>query len=495
MRKNSLTNDAAIVRLCRHRRMGTRRKEFSMKRLIVTGLAVALCAVVSEATAQLNIYIPPQCDLEVKHFLVKNAQSYIKKAVEEEEAEQRTTHLQDAQRVLMDALSRGEEGNPSVWYFLGRYALLVSDYAEADSAFTKAEMMFPECAEDISTHRQFAWTDVYNQAVTALQTNDLEAAKTSLTAANTIYHQEPLVPYYLANVLANLGDNENAMKYFEEMVSFGIDTGQYAEPYTTSIFNVARLNHMLGNYDMAVEWYGRYREVNPDDYEILTSLAAVYELAGRVDDATAVLDTVLTQSESFPAMELFTVGVTLFQYDSYDRAVQAFNLGLEKNPYLRDGLYLYNLTQSLFAIASPDPSQVPEGDPTPEEMARRTDAAAGMLDAAKRLVELDPFNVGVGQEDSIIAVLSRVEGMPYEINVYAFQPSEEGNYIQGTISNLMEEQLTIPPLEFEFLDEQGQVVITETFTGATLEAKGSADFNFSPVAPGVAAWRYKLPSQ
>ncbi len=46
-----------------------------------------------------------------------------------------------------------------------------------------------------------------------------------------------------------------------------------------------------------------------------------------------------------------------------------------------------------------------------------------------------------------------------------------------------------------FLDEQGQVLITETYGGATLEAKGSAEFNFSPVAAGVAAWRYRLPSQ
>jgi tetratricopeptide (TPR) repeat protein len=480
-----------------------RNEEIRMKRLIITGLAVALCAVVSQASAQFNIYIPPQCELEVKHFLVKNAQSYIKKAVEEDEAEKRTANLQDARRVLMDALGRGEEGNPSVWYFLGRYALMVPDYAEADSAFAKVESMFPECKEDIDNHRQFAWTEVYNEAVTALQANDLEAARRALTAANTIYHQEPLVPYYLANVLANLGDTEGAMEHFKETVAFGIDTGQYADPYTTSIFNVARISHMLGNYDSAAVWYARYRVANPGDYQALTGLASVYELAGRTEDAIQVFDTILTESAAYPAIELFTVGVTLFHADEYDRAVRAFNFGLEKNPYLRDGLY--NLTQSLFAIASPDPSEL-EAEPTPEDVQRRQEAAGGMLEAAKRLVNLDPFNTGsqrllaaayqlVGQEDSIIAVLQRVEGMPYEINVYAFQPSEEGNFMQGTISNLMEEQLTIPPLEFEFLDEQGQVLITEVFSGATIEAKGSAEFNFSPVAPGVAAWRYRLPTQ
>jgi tetratricopeptide (TPR) repeat protein len=293
------------------------------------------------------------------------------------------------------------------------------------------------------------------------------------------------------------------MDYFKEMVEFGIDTGQYADPYATSIFNVARINHILGNYDSAAVWYGRYRGANPGDYQALMGLASVYEMAGRSEEAIQVFDTILTESEAYPAIELFTVGVTLFQVNEYDRAVRAFNLGLVKNPYLRDGLY--NLTQSLFAIANPDPSET-EAEPTPEEMQRRQEAADGMLDAAKRLVELDPFNAGsqrllaaayqlVGVEDSIIAVLQRVQGMPYEINVYAFQPSEEGNFIQGTISNLMEEQLTVPPLEFEFLDEQGQVLITETYSGATLEAKGSAEFNFSPAAPGVAAWRYRLPSQ
>lgn len=477
-----------------------------MKKLITMGLAAVLSAVVTgKASAQLaGIYVPPQCDLQVKHFLVKNAQAYVKSATEAREPEKRAEHLQDAQRVLMEALERGEEGNPSVWYFLARYYMLVPDYQGADTAFAKVEAMVPDCREDIDTHRQFGWTSVYNEAVEALNANDLETAKRALSAADAIYHKEPLVPYYLASVYINLGDHEGSLPFFKEVVELGdelgLDTGDYAEPYEQSMFNAARIHHMLGEFDSAAVWYERMRERNPDDPDVLTGLASAYESAGRPDDAVGIYGALMDRADSLTVGQLFTIGVSLFQGERFEQAARAFQLGLERSPYHRDGLF--NLTQAYFNVASPD---LPQGEEAPEATEAQNQAARQMLASAKRLVAIDQWNTQslrllaaayqlMGQEDSTIAVLTRARDLPYQVDILMFQETEAGYEVRGTITNRMEEELTVPALEFDFLGADGQVITTETVDSRVLAPNESGEFQLTPMAQNVAGWRYRLAS-
>ena len=79
---------------------------------------------------------------------------------------------------------QGEDGNASVWYFMGRNFTLMSDLAGADSAFTRAEELAPDCAGDIDTHRRFIWVPLYNDGIAALQDGDSEAAAIALAEAN-----------------------------------------------------------------------------------------------------------------------------------------------------------------------------------------------------------------------------------------------------------------------------------------------------------------------
>ena len=93
-----------------------------MKQVFLAGVAtVVLLGSAWPASAQsFAIYMPPICELDTQHFLVRNAELYVKVATETRSEEQRTRSISDAQRVLMDALDGGEEMNPAVWYFLGR---------------------------------------------------------------------------------------------------------------------------------------------------------------------------------------------------------------------------------------------------------------------------------------------------------------------------------------------------------------------------------------
>ena len=91
-------------------------------RRIVIATAILTAAAASAATAQLGVYIPPQCEIDTKHFLAKQAEQYVKAASEARDAEDSERSLQDAFRTLNDAITRGEEGNAAGWYFFGHFS-------------------------------------------------------------------------------------------------------------------------------------------------------------------------------------------------------------------------------------------------------------------------------------------------------------------------------------------------------------------------------------
>ena len=78
------------------------------------------------------------------------------------------------------------------------------------------------------------------------------------------------------------------------------------------------------------------------------------------------------------------------------------------------------------------------------------------------------------------------------MKVELFEPADGGYQVQGTISNLEEEDTTVPDVVFEFVDADGEVVTAETVSGTTLVPNGSARFELNPLGDGIAAWRYKV---
>jgi tetratricopeptide (TPR) repeat protein len=510
--------------------------------------ALIACTLFAVSPAAGQFYLPPQCEINTKHFLVNQAQLYVKAASEAKSETQKSQALQDAMRVLQDAITRGEVGEVGVWYFLGRTYILQNDFAGADSAFDKVETMMPECGDDTDTHRNMAWVPVYNSAVEALRAQDYTTARQQLWQANLIYHKEPFVPYYLGSLFAQESQPDSSIKYFREAIEqieaariqavrdsnpqISLETARaqaqrgetgdtvYADAHDLSIFNIGRLFHQQDKLDSAVVWYEAYRKLHPDDMDAVRGLALLYDQLGQsrlaadpamAEDSTVadsllqlsagLFDTLLTRSTDATSEELFSTGVTLFNAGNYDLAVKAFSLGLEKNPYHRDGIY--NLGQSYFAIASP--TEEPDTPMTAEETRRRTEAAEHMLEVAKRLVVLDPQNSStlqmlaqawrlVGDDDSTLAAIEAMNALNFDIAVMGFNRTSSGIDVSGSISNLTDKEITVPPVKFEFIDAQGTVIGTEVFSGTTLAPMAEKEFNFTPVGEAIVAWRYQVNS-
>ena len=86
-----------------------------MKRVVLTAAAtVVLLGLAEPVSAQgLTFYMPPNCDLDTQHFLVRNAELYIKAATEARSDEQRLRSIDDAKRVLTDAFTISSVEPPS----------------------------------------------------------------------------------------------------------------------------------------------------------------------------------------------------------------------------------------------------------------------------------------------------------------------------------------------------------------------------------------------
>ncbi len=503
-----------------------------MKQVVLASVAtVVLVGSARPVSAQsFAIYMPPICELDTRHFLVRNAELYVKVATEAQSEEERTRSVSDAKRVLMDALDGGEEMNPAVWYFLGRThalsattlhseyhkpvppdrdsvsfrdsidGLFESELITTDSAFTKAKALFPECADDIDNQRRFLWVPLYNEGAEALGNDDPATAREAFRKADLISDDEPFVPYYLASVLLSEGNVAGALRSFKKTIAMGQKEGDYEESYVTSLFNAGRLHHMLEQWDSAAVWYAKYRQVVPEDAEAITSMLRVLQAAGRDEDALTFTDTILAHADVLTDIDMFSAGVALFQADQFEESVPVFLAGLAKNRHYRDGVY--NLAQSYFALANPAGQEAGE-DVSPDEEKARDEAAKRMLEVSQHLVEIDPSNENslrllaaafqlTGDTTSTLNLLERMEELTFDVKVELFQLTDGGYRVQGTVSNLKEEDTTVPDVVFEFVDTDGKVVTAETVSGTTLAPKGSARFELNPLGDGIAAWRYKV---
>jgi tetratricopeptide (TPR) repeat protein len=461
-----------------------------MRRLaLMTGLVTLAAASVAPAAAQEG-YAPPSCELSTSHFLVNSGVVYIMGASEEPDPVKKQRLLTDAHRNLIDAIGRGQEENPAVWYFLGRYYVMSNDVVGADSAFDRALEGEPECATDIEHYRKTLWVPVVNRALDSLRQGAFEGAKEVLREANTIWGQDNLGPYYMARIFADEGEPDSSLVYFKQVVDLGTADTARVQNYFESLRYIAILYAMEERWDSAAVWYERNRAEVPGDPEMLIGLANAYQNLERVAEAMALYDTVLARAEEMSAEDLFRTGEALFIADQFEMAAQAFVAGMEKNTFYRPGLY--NLANAHFAMYE---------DTTKTEEEQRESAQA-MEAAALRLVEVDPYNEESlrllaasyqfqRKDDSTLAVLERIEALPFQVIVDLQQPVEGGFAVQGRVTNPKEEPATVTDIVFDFLDGEGNVLFTDTVAGFTLDPRDSVGFQLTGVGEEIVAVRYR----
>jgi hypothetical protein len=144
-----------------------------------------------------------------------------------------------------------------------------------------------------------------------------------------------------------------------------------------------------------------------------------------------------------------------------------------------------------------------EDDRRPQ--ADRDRAAAQLLQLTQRLTALDPANresLGLlatafelqQMPDSAAAAERRSDDLVVEVRVSETSGYQGGYSAFGTITNLGNTAIETPPVTFAFLDAEGNVVTTETVSGATLQMGAERTFNVDATGAGIVAWRYAVGS-
>jgi tetratricopeptide (TPR) repeat protein len=465
-----------------------------MNRLVfVLGVAVGLGAGAGELSAQTEEYRNPACELDQGHFLVKSATTYLKAATEDADPANRDQLLTDAHRNLVEAIQTDQVDNPSVWYFLGRYYVLQNDGIGADSAFSRVEQTVPECQPDIDYYRQTLYVRAVNRGIDSLQNFANDGAKLEFRNAGAVWPTSNVPPFYLASVFGEEGEIDSSLYYFGRVTEIGMADTAHLDNYNTSVENMAILYQMIEEHDSTIAWFKILREIDPSNNEALLGIAEAYTYLGDTENAGLFFDSVLANAQSMSDLDLMNAGVKLFNSDEFDRALAAFEAGLAKNPFHRDGLY--NLSNTYLAVY--DDASRPQSE--------RDEALRKMDETTHRLVEVDPQNREAyrilaaahqmqGMDDSTAAVMDVIDSFAYEISIDLARP-ESGMYlVAGRVVNLRESQTTFPEITFEFLDATGNVVATDAVAGAALDASSSTRFDFRPTEPGILAWRYRVGS-
>lgn len=471
--------------------------------LVWIGTVTLTAALGSAVHAQGRQFVPPECDVPKGHYLVNSAVLYLQNAGRTRFEDQRDRDLRDARRVLMEAITeKGQDQNGGAWYYLARYYQQVHDLAGADSTFDKAERMLPECAADIDENRRRLWVPLLNAAVDRIRASDNDGALEQLREANMIFDAEPPGFYYMGQIFASLQMRDSAIHYYDRALQIArqpenLEKEQYADIRDNAEFNIARLYHIESKYDSAAVWYARFRQHAPRDPQAITGQASALEAAGRAEDALVLYDSVLIMADSMQTLDLFQAGVALFRTQRFNRAAEAFERGLARNPYYRDALF--NLANTYLSLAHAIDSTKPEA----EQTALEREYGSKMVPIARRLVEADPASSAArrllaagyqltGESDSTLAVLERRQAMPFDLTVSAFEPAGSGFDMRGIITNLRSEASQVPPITFEFLNSDGVVVQSLVLDRQTLEPESMASFALAPVGEGIAAWRYRM---
>lgn len=500
---------------------------------IVCKLAVVLLCLLAwplRGQAQTTQWAGPKCDLKPGHFLVNGGQLHLQNAAKTKFDDQRTKELQDAQRVLVQALTTGDQQkNPAAWYYLGRYYIMVNDAAGMDTAFTKAEALKPDCKADMDVWRRYLWVPTFNAGVAAWQANNTDSSIRSFRRAISLLPNEPTSYKYLATLYYNAGQADSALAYFRRTADVAAKDPKFAQDRKDALYNLGRIQHSLQRWPDAQATYTEYLTLYPSDPEVLAALGSVLMQRGNKDSAFAIYRQIIAKADSMGYVPLLRTGVEISQSvpnepdtgaagtscrtqartvrpaltparirvrcdsvtkemsraqtqssrEAFQLAAQALDASLKLNPYYR------------------------------ETLIHRTNVALGMQDSAtalamaRRLIVIDPMNRTSirmaafaqqlnGKVDSTLHYLRLADStLLADVTISQFDSSETGREIKGIITNVRPKPNAPFKLLFDFVNAKNEVLETDTVQVAEIAAGQSQAFELKPKGATIVAWRYK----
>lgn len=452
---------------------------------------------------------------------IRSAELYLDRAERTQVPAEKSKLFEQAHEMALQAVAKDPD-NSKTWFTLGRIYALQGNAIGADSAFDKAETMWPDYVKETDNERMRAYVTAFNEGVAAIQKNDLAAAIRNLEAAHTVYPKKPTAALNLGNLYAKANDADKAAAAYR--TALGVLRGEYrkglseaeekqwAQWEEAASFNLAQILATAQKDEEAAQAYTEYLQRNPTNNIARANLAVVYGRMGKKEEATRTYNELLAQDLSDE--EFFQVGVGLFRGEQYVQAGEAFRKAVAKNPAFRDAYY--NMAQSIYALASVLEDERAKAKATESKAidAKLKPLYAELQAAAEKARELDPANRNVmallarayrGMADVVdpkeamdwknrtLKVMEAHRDLPIEI--MDVQVTNEAGEVKlsGNLVNLKATEGAPVKLKVTFLGKDGSVLGSQDLTITAPKTEDQVEFKaaLKTDAP-LGGWKYEI---
>jgi tetratricopeptide (TPR) repeat protein len=443
----------------------------------------------------------------------RSAEVYLGRAAATSRPDEKQKLYTEALEAIAPALE-SDANNPKVWLLAGQAHAGLGNVAAADSAFDKAEALYPEYAAEIDPERLNLWIRDYNAGVEAIQAGNEDAAIAAFEQADRVYRKRPDALISLGPLYTRKGDLAKAEQAYRDALAVirgpagqGLDEKTAAEWRENEEVASAQLANLLAETGKAEEAAAIYRELlerQPDNLQAKNNLAVVLSRAGNQDEASKIYADLLSQPD-LDDVTLFNIGVGLYRSEQYENAAQAFRRALEKNPHSYEALY--NLGQALVAAAAPLN--------TTTDAAKLRPMYEELLQVAEKLIALGPANrnaymmqaqaqrsVGELVQDAaqseewkkkVLATLEQAEALQFDVAQLALEPAEGSATLKGSLTNAKLAAGAPVTLRFTFVDATGATIATQDVSLQAPAPQQSAEFTIEVKTDRpIAGWKYTV---
>jgi tetratricopeptide (TPR) repeat protein len=441
-------------------------------------------------------YEPAQCNIKPNHFKVGSGAGYIKAAVETDVPESKTRILGQSEKVLLEAIHQnGQEKNPAAWYYLGRTYLQEGKLYPADTAFTRAEQLAPDCAKDIGVYRRNAWVALVNAGSKFEEDKNTDSAFALYQQANAIYRGSPVAFYRTASIMNDRSKFDSAAYYFGQAVAVSANsTDTTDQKYrNNSAFSQGVLLLNAKKYDQAASVFEQYLKWVPNDAQAKRGLAQAYRGQGKNEQAQALeKELVASGGAGAPgagggagSQDVMSAGISLFQDKKYAEAATAFEKVVQAEPYNRDALS--SLANTYLAL---------QNGPKLLATAQRLAAIEPMSESALKL--LGEGYKQSSKVDDAVKTAEQVLALPANVKASDFATSGTGASLTltavGRSAQTASGKPIAPaavPITVEFINATGQPVASQDAQIPAVANGSSQEVKVDGKGAGITAWRYK----
>lgn len=392
----------------------------------------------------------------------REASKFIGLAMTRQEPAERADMYRQAMEQLRPVMATDAD-NARVWLLAGTALAALGEMEEADQAFTRAEQLHPEYAEQIEGERESAWIEAFNKGIQLMDQQQYPDAIAVLEGAQAIYKKRPEALMNLGALYSNAGEHVKAEQALREAIA--ATEGPLFEQLEPA---------------QQAEWV-RFRGL-----------------------ATANIAQIQAQQ-----------GIESFEVEQFDSAAARFLRAAETNPQSRD--YWFNYGQALWAMSTPLEQSLTEGTAADSAaVVEQLTALYGKIQlAAQKAREFDPNNevlylmearthrmggeFGTDAEreaghQEALRLLEAHDALTVLVNDIMTTPDAEGNVqIRGTLTNVKATEGSTVTVRFSILGADGTAIGEQDVTVTVPAAEQTVPFEASTTVDGeLAGWKYVI---